>query len=110
LSNFLVVFQTDAPIVSSLGGEVGSSFFFLFKQHFSKKKNLLNLPFKVDAEKNWKLKTNMQLTVSGDEELRKVPSNLHQGLKDSWVKFLKDMDQFTKGTIYQFSFKNCYSQ
>ena len=68
------------------------------------------VPSKVNAEKNWKLKTDMKLTVSGDEALRKVPSNLHQGLKDSWVKFSKDMDQFTKGTIYQFSFKNCYSQ
>ena len=49
------------------------------------------MPFKVNAKKNWKLKTDMKLTVSGDEALRKVPSNLHQGLKDSWVEILKTM-------------------
>ena len=60
--------------------------FFLFKQKSSKKIKSANMPFKVDVEKNWKLKTNMKLKVGGDEALRKVPSSLRQSLRDSWVK------------------------
>ena len=45
----------------------------------------------VSDESNWRLKTDRQLTTSGAEALKKVPSHLHQGLKKSWVLMLKDM-------------------
>ena len=37
------------------------------------------------------LKTDIKLTTSVKEVLKKVPTNLHQDLKDSWVIFLKKM-------------------
>ena len=37
------------------------------------------------------LKTDIKLITSAKEVLRKVPTNFHQGLKDSQVIFLKKM-------------------
>ena len=44
---------------------------------------------KVSDKGNWRLKTDIKLTTSGAVALKKVPSHLHQGLKDSWVRMLK---------------------
>ena len=43
----------------------------------------------VSDESNWRLKTDIRLTTSGAEVLKKIPSHLHQGLKESWVLMLK---------------------
>ena len=66
--------------------------FFIQKEVLKK----ANSPYKlskvqVSDEDNWRLKTDIKLTTSGAEELKKVPSNLQQGLKDSWVRMLKGM-------------------
>ena len=43
--------------------------------------------FFVNKQDNLMLKTDIKLTTSAKEVLKKVPTNLHQGLKDSWVIF-----------------------
>ena len=43
----------------------------------------------VNKEDNLMLKANIKLTTSAKEVLKKAPTNLHQGLKNSWVIFLK---------------------
>ena len=43
------------------------------------------------------LKTTIELTTSAKEALKKVPTNLHQGLKYSWVIFLKKMVKKIQG-------------
>ena len=45
----------------------------------------------VNKQDNLMFKTDINLTTSAKEVLKKVPTNLHQGLKDSWVIFLKKM-------------------
>lgn len=46
---------------------------------------------KLDVNKQDSLmfKTDIKLTASAKEVLKNVPTNLHQGLKDSWVMILK---------------------
>ena len=49
--------------------------------------------YKIDVNNkdNIKLKTDIKLTASANEMFEKIPTHLHQGLKDSWVIFLKKM-------------------
>ena len=50
---------------------------------------------KLDMNKqdNLMFKTGTKLTTSAKEVLKNVPTNLHQGLKDSWVLFLKMVEK-----------------
>ena len=36
------------------------------------------------------MNSDVKLTSSGVETLTKIPNHLHQGLKDSWPRFLRD--------------------
>ena len=67
--------------------------FFIQSEVLKKTKSAYSLS-KVDVNEssgNWRLKTDMKLTISGAVALKKVPSNLHPGLKNSWVKLLEKM-------------------
>ena len=98
LNNFLVKFQTDAPMVPFLSDEISSilrwlmSFF--INSEVLKKASSSYLLSKVDVKesgKNWVLQSQIKLTISGNETLKKVSSSLHSGLIKSWVKFLEAM-------------------
>ena len=45
----------------------------------------------VNKQDNLMFKTDIKLITSATKVLKKVPTNLHQGLKDSWIIFLKKM-------------------
>ena len=49
--------------------------------------------YKIDInnKEKIKLKTDIKLTTGANEMLIKVPTHLHQGLRDSWVILLKKM-------------------
>ena len=67
---------------------------FFIQSEVLKKANSAYLLSKVDANEssgNWRLKADMKLTISCAVALKKVPSNLHPGLKNSWVKLLEAM-------------------
>ena len=51
--------------------------------------------YKIDINNkdNIKLKTDIKLTTSANEMLKKVPTHLHQGLKDLWVIFFKMVEK-----------------
>ena len=66
--------------------------FFIQNEVLQKAKNTYLLSkLDVSDEENLRLKTDVKLTTSGAEMLKKAPTNLHQGLKNSWLKFLKAM-------------------
>ena len=92
LNVFLVKFQTDSPVVPFLSEEIASILKWLmqFVQRSTLKK--ADMPYKLhkldmNKQDNLMLKTDIKLTTSAKEVLKKVPTNLHQGLKDSWVIF-----------------------
>ena len=66
--------------------------FFIQKSVLKKAKNAKQLA-EVDVmdDSNIKLKTCIKLTTSGAIALEKTPSKLHEGLKNSWVSFLKSI-------------------
>ena len=97
LNCFLIKFQTDGPMVPFLSEEMGGILrwllgFFIKKEVLKAANSMYKLcKLQVSDEGNWKLKTDIKLTTSGGEALKKVPSRLHQGLKGSWVRMLKGM-------------------
>ena len=97
LNVFLVKFQTDSPVVPFLSEEIASILKWLM-QFFVQRSTLkkADMPYKLhkldmNKQDNLMLKTDIKLTASAKEVLKNVPTNLHQGLKDSWVIFLKKM-------------------
>ena len=96
LNSFLVKFQTDAPMVPFLSEEMSGILrwlmsFFIQKDVLKKANSAYQLSKLKVTSDNWRLKTDIKLTTSGAEALKKVPLNLQQGLKDSWVRMLKAM-------------------
>ena len=91
LNIFLVKFQTDSPMVPFLSEEMAGilklAMLFIIQKATTKKADKID----VNNEDNIKLKTVIKLTTSANEMLKKAPTHLHQGLKDSWVNFLKKM-------------------
>ena len=97
LNGFLIKFQTYSPMVPFLSEELGDILrwlmrFFIQKSVLKKAKNAKQLA-EVDVmdDSNIKLKTCIKLTTSGAIALEKTPSKLHEGLKNSWVSFLKSI-------------------
>ena len=97
LNVFLVKFQTDSPMVPFLSEEMAGILRWVMRFYIQKSAlQTANTPYKlhkldVNNTDKQRLKTDIKLTTSGTEELKKVPTHLHQGLKDSWVIFLKKM-------------------
>ena len=42
----------------------------------------------VSDQKNWRMKSDVKLTTSGAEALKKISNHPHQSLKDSWARLL----------------------
>ena len=90
LNNFLVPMMPMIPMIPFLSDEICSILrwlmsFFIQSEVLKKAKSAYLLS-KVDVNEssgNWRLKTDMKLTISGTVALKKVPSNLHPGLKNS---------------------------
>ena len=97
LNVFLVKFQTDSPMVPFLSEEMAGILkwamrFIIQKTALIKADTPYKLyKFDINHKDNLKLKTDIKLTTSANEILKKVPNHLHQGLKDSWAKFLKKL-------------------
>ena len=99
LNVFLVKFQTDSPMVPFLSEEIAGILkwvmrFFVLKSVLKKTDTPYKL-YKLDVndKENIKLKTEIKLTTGGSDALKKVSTDLHQGVKDSWVRFLKMVEK-----------------
>ena len=97
LNIFLVKFQTGSPMVPFLSEDMAGilkwAMWLIIQEAVLKKADTPYKLYKTDINNkdNIKLKTDIKLTRSANEMLKKVPTHLHQGLKDSWVIFLKKM-------------------
>ena len=97
LNCFLIKFQTDGLMIPFFGEEISGILrclmgFFIRKETLKTANSTKKLSkLQVSDESNWRLKTDIKLTTTGAESLKKVPSHLHQGLKKSWVLMLEGM-------------------
>ena len=66
---------------------------FFVQRRTLKKVDMPHQLHRLDVNKrgNFVFKTDIKMTVSGKEVLKKFSTYLYQGLKHSWVKFLKKM-------------------
>ena len=97
LNIFLVKFQTDSPMVSFLSEDIAGilkwTMRVIIQKTALKKADIPYKLYKIDINNkdNIKFKTDIKMTASANEILKKVPIHLHQGLKYSWVIFLKKL-------------------
>ena len=42
---------------------------------------------------NWRMKSDVKLTTSGAEALKKIPNHVYQGLKDLWAHMFERHDR-----------------
>ena len=89
LNGFLIKFQTDGVKVSFLSKEMGGILWWLMgfsilKEVLKAADTLCKLSkLQVSDQNNWRKKSDVKLTTSSVEALKKIPNLLHQGLKDS---------------------------
>ena len=97
LNGFLIKFQTDGPMVLFLSEELGEILWwrmglFIRKEVVKAADTSSKLSkLRVSDQNNWIMKSDVKLTTSGVEALKKIPNHLHQGLKNSWAHFSKGM-------------------
>ena len=93
LNIFLIKFQTDSPMVPFLCEEICD--ILKWAMRFSVQQTA-DTPYKlskldVNDREVLQLTTTLKLTTSANEILKIVPSNLHQGVRDTWLIFLQKM-------------------
>ena len=97
LNRFLVTFQTDNPMVPFLSMEIAGILrslmrLFIPKCIMKKVKTTYDIQ-QMDVEKRENVVSvhEVKLTTAAAAELAKVPNNLHDGLKKSFMKMLQTM-------------------